>query len=207
MIRYVSTVSLLVLLMLTLYLPSAFPPERFIAQVRIEHQLNAAIMGESHATHILARMLDFQETANHTSPVPSLSDAPKPNRVDNAVADQMSQVNQRLFNNPYFRSIDTLLTLASYRLSVIIEWWIVFPVFLVAVFGDGLLVRIIKSREFIQHSPQVYALYACAAITTSCVSFIAFVLPITIPPFLLPLIPVVICTFLSRAASNFQRRA
>ena len=42
MIRVVAVVSLLCLLVLVLYLPSAHPPERFLAQLRIEHQATAA---------------------------------------------------------------------------------------------------------------------------------------------------------------------
>ena len=37
MIRVVAVISLVCLLVLVLYLPSAYPPERFLAQLRMEH--------------------------------------------------------------------------------------------------------------------------------------------------------------------------
>lgn len=80
----------------------------------------------------------------------------------------MSEVNTRLFNNPYFRSIDTLLALATYRFSAFVEWLPVLLVFMVAALFDGFLLRIIKSKEFLQHNPEMYALQACAAIVTVC---------------------------------------
>lgn len=206
MIRFVSTASLLALLVLVLYLPSAYPPEHFIQQLRIEHGLNTDFWGENHATRILARMLDFQSTTKQVSPVPSMTDAPASNAVDTAVASEMSQVNRRLFNNPYFRSIDTLLALATYRFSALIEWLPVLLVFMLAVLFDGFLVRIVKSKEFLQHNPEVYALHACAAIMTACATVLAFVLPITLHPLALPIVPVAISVFLSRAVANFHRR-
>jgi hypothetical protein len=41
-----------------------------------------------------------------------------------AMAAQMTQMSMRLFGNPYFRSIDSLFALATYRLSAIIEFCI-----------------------------------------------------------------------------------
>ena len=55
-IRVVSTVSLVLLLVLVLYLPSAHPPERFIAQLSAEHERNSAFWGEERALRILSRM-------------------------------------------------------------------------------------------------------------------------------------------------------
>ena len=49
MIRIVSIAALLSLLVLVLYLPSAHPPERFLAQIRSEHQAMEALWGEAPA--------------------------------------------------------------------------------------------------------------------------------------------------------------
>ena len=206
MIRFVSTASLLALLVLVLYLPSACPPHRFIDQLRIEANLNYVFWGRDHAMRIMARMLDFQSTTKNASPVPSIRDAPAATGVDNAVANEMGQVNHRLFNNPYFRSIDALLVLAAYRLSALIEWLPVLLVFVLAVLFDGFLVRILKSKEFGQHNPEMFALSACAAIMTACGTILAFVLPITVHPLALPIVPVAISIFMSRAVANFHRR-
>ena len=206
MIRFVSTASLLALLMLVLYLPSAHPPQDFIDRLRIEHQLNIAFWGQDHATRILARMLDIQATSRQASPVPSMKDAREMKSAGNEVANEMAKVNQRLFNNQYFRSIDTLLALATYRFSALIEWMPVLLVFMLAILLDGFLLRIIKSREFLQHSPEVYAVHACAAIMTACATVLAFVMPVTLDPMLIPVVPVVISVFISRAVAHFHRR-
>jgi hypothetical protein len=205
MIRFVSTASLLALLVLVLYLPSACPPQRFFDQLRIESILNKEFLGRDHATRILARMLDFQNATNKVSPVPSMNQAPSPSGVDAAVAGEMVQVNHRLFNNPYFRSIDALLVLATYRLSALIEWLPVLLVLVLAILFDGILVRLVRSKEFIQHKPEMFALSACAAIMTACATFLAFVLPITFHPLAIPFVPIAFSIFVSRAVANFHR--
>jgi hypothetical protein len=45
MIRFVAIASLLALLILVLYLPSAYPAERFMNQLRAEHALNTDFWG------------------------------------------------------------------------------------------------------------------------------------------------------------------
>lgn len=206
MIRFVATASLLALLVLVTYLASAYPPQHFIDHLRMEHELNTAFWGDDHATHILERMLDFESTSKQVSPVPPMTDARQTNAVDNPVANEMSQVNRRLFNNAYFRSIDSLLALAIYRFSALIEWLPILLVFMAAILFDGLLVRIVKSKEFLQHNPEIYALHACAAIVTGCATVIAFVLPVTLHPLFLSIVPMAVSVFVSRALANFHRR-
>lgn len=204
MIRAVTTTSLLALLILVLYLPSAYPPQHFIEQLRIEHALTTDFWGHDHAMRILARMLDWQTTATQASLVASAADAPGP--IDVAVAKQIAEANHRLFNNPYFRSIDTLLALAAYRLSVLVEWLPVLLVFMLAALFDGYLLRIVKSKEFVQHNPEVFALHICAAIMTACAAVLALVLPITLHPLMLSAAPVAISVFACRALADFHRR-
>ena len=206
MIRFVSIASLLALLILVLYLPSAHPPQQFIDRLRIEHELNIAFWGKDHAMRILARMLDFQTTTSQASPVPSMRDAAEAKSAGTGVANEMARVNGRLFNNQYFRSIGTLFALATYRCSALIEWMPVLLVFMLAVLLDGFLLRIVKSREFLRHSPEAYALHACAAIMTACATVLVFVMPMTLDPLLLPVVPVAISMFISRAVANFHRR-
>ncbi|MES2260942.1 MAG: DUF4400 domain-containing protein [Pseudomonadota bacterium] len=203
MIRLVSTLSLLATLMLVLYLPSAYPPQRFLDQIRTEVAMNAGVWTNEHALHILARMLDFQSTSPHVSSVPATAKATT--RPNTAVANEMRDVNRRLFNNPYFRSIDALLALAAYRMSALVEWSPIMPAFILAALCDGLLLRIVRSKEFIQHDPELYGLYACAAIMIACATVVALVLPLTVHPMLLPSAPLAIGIFTSRAAAHFHR--
>ena len=202
MIRFVSTASLVALLILVLYLPSAYPPQRFIDQLRVEHALTVDFWGRTHAMRILARVLDWQATANQAGPLSTSATNP----VDSAVARQMVEVNHRLFSSPYFRSIDTLLALATYRLSVLFEWLPVLLVFMLAALFDGALMRIIKSKEFLQHDPETFALHACAAIMAACAAVLALVLPVTLHPLAFAAVPIAISVFASRALADFHRR-
>jgi hypothetical protein len=118
----------------------------------------------------------------------------------------MASVNQRLFNNPYFRSIDALLLLASFRLAMLLEWLPWLLAFPVAALVDGYLVRLVKAKEFLHHSPEMFALYACLAILTSCATVLAFVLPFTLHPLAVPCVPVVIGTLMGTAIRDFHAR-
>jgi hypothetical protein len=119
----------------------------------------------------------------------------------------MSSVNQRLFNNAYFRSVDALLLLASYRLSTLLEWLPWLAVFVLAAVVDGGLARLIKSKEFLQHDPEMFALYASLGIVILCATVIGFVLPAMLHPLLLPCVPLVVGVLAGRALGCFHRRA
>jgi hypothetical protein len=206
MIRFVLTTSLLALIVMVLYLPSTHPSEHFIDQLRIEHSLNIAFWGEDHAARILSRTRDLQNAKRLISPIPSPANVTAANGVDTVAAHEMSQVNRRFFSNPYFKSIDALLTLAAYRLSALIEWLPILQVFMFAVLFDGFVVRIVKSKEFLQHNPEKYALHACAAIMTACAAVVGFAAPVTLQPLWLPVVPVAVSMLVSRAVANFHRR-
>lgn len=206
MIRFLSTSFPLLFLILALYLPSIYPPERFLDQLRLEQQQNAALLDERHATRILERTLDFHEAQTAVPPASQMADAQALHHADNSVADAMSRVSDRFFGNAYFRSIRALFILVTYRCSTLIEWFPALLVFAMAVVFDGYLIRIVKSREFLQHDPQVYAAYACATIVTFGTTAIMFVLPITLHPAFIPLVPIAASIFISRAVANFHRR-
>ena len=186
MIRGVALVSLIALLVLVLYLPSAQPPERFVAQLRAEHSAAAAFWGDAPAAHMLSRALSVQESARSATPLPSSGDAPEIKGVNGAVANEMASVNQRLFNNAYFRSIDALLLLASFRLATLLEWLPWLLAFVAAAMVDGYLVRSIKAKEFLHHDPELFAVYASGAIVVACGTVLAFVVPVALHPLVVP---------------------
>ncbi|WP_428422693.1 DUF4400 domain-containing protein [Methylibium sp.] len=206
MIRIVAIASLMALLILVLYLPSAHPPERFVAQLRVEHGQTTRFWSAQHAENILTRTLDAQNSAGQFSPIPNLRQAPDPSRIDSAVASEMSAVNARLFNSPYFRSIDALLLLATYRCFMLLEWlpWLV--AFCAAALFDGAVLRAVKAKQFAHHDPEMFALHVCAAIVVACGTVIALVLPVTLPALLLPGVPAGIAVFAAGALGNFHRR-
>ena len=207
MIRIVSIAALLCLLVLVLYLPSAHPPERFLAQIRIEHRAMEEIWGETPALRILDRALGLQGAAREATPIPPNAGASAASGVDGAMAREMASVNQRLFGNSYFRAIDALVLLAAFRLSAMLEWLPWMAAFLVAAVADGAISRVIKSKEFLHHDPEVFALAVSAAIVLACTAAVTFVLPTTLPPLTLPTVIVAIALLAAAALSSFHRRA
>ena len=207
MIRGTAIVSLVILLVLVLYVPSAHPPQRFLAQIRMEHGAIARSWGADAAEQILQRAVNMQSAAANATPVPKARDAPSNAGVGAAVAREMASVNQRLFNNPYFRSIDALLLLASHRLATMLHWLPMLLVFTLAVLCDGALIRLVKAREFIQHDPEMFAVYACLAIAGACATVIALVVPVTVHPIVLPLAPIALSVLTGQALACFHRRA
>ena len=207
MIRATAVLSLVILLILVLYIPSTQAPQRFVAQIRIEHEAATAFWGADPATRILARAVRMQDAAADVTPIPKAADAPSTMDVTNAVAQEMVSVNQRLFNNPYFRSVDALLLLGSYRLATLLEWLPWLAAFALATATDGWFIRLIKAKEFVQHDPEMFAVYACLAIITICATVVGFVAPVTLHPLVLPCVPLVISVLGGRALGCFHKRA
>lgn len=207
MIRVVSIAALLCLLVLVLYLPSAHPPERFLAQIRTEHQVMEQLWGEAPALRILDRALRLQDAAGEATPVPAAAGASVASGVDGAVAREMAFVNQRLFGNSYFRAIDALVLLAAFRASAMFEWmpWLAVAAF--AALTDGTIVRLIKAKEFRHHDPELFALFAGLAIMSACAAVVALVVPVTMPPLLMPVVPIAVAVLVAMALANFHRRA
>jgi len=206
MIRAVAILSLLILLILVLYVPSAHPPERFLAQLRDEHQIATGYWGLQPATHMLDRAVRMQEATANVTPIPAAKDAPSTSAVNGAVLLEMTSVNQRLFNNPYFRSVDALLLLASYRLSTLLEWLPLLAAFVMAAIADGGFARFIKAKEFRQHDPEMFALYASLSIVVLCATVIGFVWPMRLHPLLLPCAPLIVGALAGRALGCFHLR-
>ena len=206
-IRVVSTISLILLLILVLYLPSAHPPEHFISQLSIEHERNSAFWGEEHALRILSRMLELHADATQASPIPvTLASAEPRNQVDSVASSQMSQMSTRLFNNQYFKSIGALFALATYRFSAFVEWLPYLSIFVFAAFLDGFIRRIVKSKEFLRHNPELFALHASLVVLVACGTVVTFVLPVTVNPLLLALAPASIGIFGSLAIGDYHHR-
>ena len=206
MIRVVSIAALLCLLVLVLYLPSAHPPERFLAQIRSEHQALEALWGEAPALRILDRALGIQGAAREATPVPPTAVASEASGVDGAVAREMASVNQRLFGNSYFRAIDALVLLAAFRLSAMLEWLPWMAAFVAAAMADGAISRVIKSKEFLHHDPERFALYASLAILLTCGGAVAMVMPISLHPLVAPAGLSVLAMLWGRSIAHFHRR-
>ena len=204
MIRATLIVALTSLLILVLYLPSAQPPGNFVRQMRDEHARTSTFWSEHHAEHILDRTLDAQARAAQITPVPGRSG--EVNSVNYAVGREMAQLNERLFGNAYFRSVDALVLLATYRLFTVIEWlpWLL-PL-CAAALANGACSRTIRAKQFGHHDPELFAIYVIGAILVICGAMVAFVLPIALPPWVPPLIPLFVAVLAAGALSHFHQR-
>ncbi|MDY7574432.1 DUF4400 domain-containing protein [Actimicrobium sp. CCI2.3] len=209
--RYLVLGAALILTVIVLYLPAAHPPERFVAQLRQEHAINVAYWGVDPAHQILDRMLDWKAALGDASiaktelKVQAVTDALSP--VDRAVAGEMAKAANKLWHNAYFRSVETLMTLALYRVSVLMQWWPVGVLLAFALLFDGFVVRIVRSREFVQLNPEMFGLCLLVLIMTLSATLIAVVLPVTLHPLTL-FVAVVVASLASRGiVANYHRRA
>lgn len=198
--------ALCVVLLYALYLPSAYPPERFVEQIRIEHDLNVDFWGEQRAHQLLQRSLALYARQDELVPA-AFASTPGVATTDAnaAVAQQMSEVLERLFRNRYTQAFDAQLLLAAYRLSGLLQWsrWI-------AVFGliacfDGYLVRLIRSKEFLEHSPMHFALCAMGATLALALALLLLVMPVSVYPLLLGCVSLALATLVAMAISHFHR--
>jgi len=199
-------ITLCVVLVYTLYLPSANPPERFLQQMRMEHELNVAFWGEDHAHQILERSLSLYAQQDNLAPAAFASTPSVAVKdVNAAVANQMSDVVQRLFHNSYAQGFDAILLLATYRFSVLVQWLPWVATFVLIACFDGYLVRIIRSKEFLEHSPMRFALCAIGATLALALTLLLLFIPASIHPLALGCVPLVLGTFVARAISHFHR--
>jgi hypothetical protein len=208
-IRVTAIVCLALVGILILYLPSAHPPERFLMQVRVEHEQNQRLWGGDSAVRIMARALTLYQGSQDTSPIPhalAANQAGQGSPVNAAVAAQMNVITGRFFSNTYFKSIDTLLLMALYRVSALIEWLPASSVFVLVALFDGLVRRAVKVKQFEQHSPELFSFYAAILIMVLCGTVVVFVVPVTLPSAALAGVPIAVGVCGGLSIAHFHRR-
>lgn len=192
------------MLVYVLYLPSAHPPERFLQQIRTEHALTATFWGEDDAQKILARSLSLYARQDDLAPAAFASTPSVAPIAGNAAAEQMSAVVQRLLHNRYAQGLDALLLLATYRLSALLQWLPWVAAFVAIACFDAYLVRSIRSKEFLEHSPTRFGFCALGATLTVALMLLLMVVPCSIDPMLLGCTPLVLSTFVAGAIRHFH---
>lgn len=207
MIRVVAVVSLLAVLVLVLYVPAIHAPAEILQVLRQEHQRAADLWGAERADQHLQSAMHLQTQAASASPLPDVSPKPEREVVGSAIAAEMRYVTQRLFANDYVRSVDAILLLASYRLAGLMAWlpWLL-PIALAAA-SDGALRRLIKAREFLQHDPELFAVWCCLLIVVACGTVVALVIPRTLHPLTIALLPIAASLLVGLSIASFHRRA
>ena len=209
MIRGVFIAAMLAILCIVLYVPSAVPPERFLDVLRVEHQVVERTWGPEVSQRVLGRMLDLQEANVAVSTPPSLPGpgpvaTRAPGTVDTVMTTQISQMTTRLFGNSYFRSIDALFALVTYRLAAVVELLPLLTTFLLVVLIDGFVVRTVRAREFLAHSAELFGASVVAGIALGSSVVIAWFLPYPLPPMAVILALLAMLFVLSRAVANYH---
>lgn len=207
MIRIVTITSLTALLVLVLYLPSAYPAQRFIAQLRVEHTQLAAFWDKARAERILARSIQAQDATAHRAPITGKRNSPPGDASHNSVASEMAAVHARLFDSPYFRSVDALLLLASFRALAMLEWLPWLALFAAAALVDAAVVRWVKASQFGHHNPEAFASCAAGAVLIVCGMLVACLLPINLPPAIAPGMLSAFVVLVTGAVRNFHSRS
>ena len=198
--------TLCVVLLYALYLPSAYPPERFLEQIRAEHDVNVGFWGEQRAHQLLERALALYARQDALVPAAFTSPAGAAATDTNAVvARQMSEVLERLFHNRYTQAFDALLLLAAYRVLGFQQWWQWIGAFVLIACFDGYLVRLIRSKEFGEHSPMHFALCGIGATLGLAVALLLLVLPVPLYPMLFGGVSLALGTLIAMAISHFHR--
>jgi hypothetical protein len=192
------------LLVYTLYLPSAHTPASFVALLRLEHERNVTFWGADAASRILARALALYGQREDLAPAAFAAAPGVPVTAANAALEaQMAEVVQRLFQNRYAQGFDALVLLASYRLAVLAQWlpWVAAFVLLACI--DGYIVRIVRSREFLEHSPTRFVLCVIGATLALSLLLLLLVIPAAVDPLALCAAPLALGALIARAISHF----
>lgn len=204
MIRAVTIASLLSLLALVLYLPSARPASTFIATVRSEHAALSEFWGEPHALEMLERMLQWQPETMPSPPLVPVGSVPVAGTGN--VHKEVAAVGNRLMNNNYVRSLSGLFVLATYRMAVILGLLPGVLPFFAGAIVDGFVRRALKGKEFRGHNPEVFSACACGVIVAACALVVLCTIPAKMPPGLLPSLLVAIGCLTNIGIANYHKR-
>lgn len=190
MVRAVLIAGLLALVVSVLAIPAMVPAPRFLQLVKADHQVNRHFITQQAAARVLERMLDLHDAAaaQARAPAPAPRSVPAGARaasglaIDAAVAARLGQAGEQLLRNDYVRSLDGLLLLVIYRLSLGMEFMPVILVFMVIVFVDGSVLRMVRTRQFVAHSPETAGISAAAGVAFGCAGALMLVMPLQMHP-------------------------
>jgi hypothetical protein len=221
MIRFMVVSALVGMLVLVLALPATRPPGHFLALMRAEHAATVDLWGTDAADAILQRVLAMHGDAAAIAPVPSAEDRPvaaaQPSNAastsatssaaQQAAAREMAVVSRRLFDNAYFRSVEALMLLATFRLAALLQWLPWLAALGVAVLVDGLTVRRIRALALRSHDPERFAVFAGSAVFGVCLLLLAAAAPMRLPPLASVWMLAGIAALVGLAVGEFHRQS
>lgn len=209
MLRVLSGIALLSIIVIAFYLPSQFPARTFYEQLRAEHSTNEQFWGDAHADAILERALaiDAKVVNAPDTVAPAVAVPRKTFDPLSRTNLRLTEMRERFVNSSYVQGLRATLLLAEYRISAMAQWGP--PMFLFLVLGvlDGLIVRLVSSYEFGDHSPVKFGAFGFTTIAFVWLVVVSFMLPMAIHPIFYGVAPVVLAVLMSTVVANFHRNA
>lgn len=186
-VRAVLIAGLVALVIAVLAIPAMVPPARFLQIVKAEHQINRNFVTQQAADRVMLRMLDMQDAASEkakptAAPVHQPAAGASSVHIDSAVVGRLGQVGDQLLRNDYMRSLDGMLLLVIYRLSLALEFVPVIFVFMLVVFVDGSVLRMVRTRQFVAHSSEAAGINAAGGVALGCGAAVMLVMPVEVHP-------------------------
>ena len=209
MLRILTGIALLSIVVVALYLPSQFPAHRFYDQLRAEHTTNEQFWGDDHADAILERALalDAKVVNAPATVAPAVAVARQAADPLSRTNLQLTQLKERFVSSSYVQGLRATLLLAEYRLSALIQWFPAMLIFVVVAILDGLVVRLVSSYEFGDHSPVKFGAFGFALVGFVWLVAVSFMWPTAIHPVFYGVVPVVLAVLLATVVANFHRNA
>ncbi|HRO57556.1 MAG TPA: DUF4400 domain-containing protein [Burkholderiaceae bacterium] len=173
--------------------------------LRAEHAVNTEAWGPEAADRTLERMLDLsqlsQPLAQAPPPAVQVHQQSSANREMAASFDAMSE---RFFSNSYFRSIDALLLLVTYRLSALVELLPLLGCLAVLGIVDALAVRQIRIRKLGTANAEVFSVQAVGAIVLLAITFVGLFVPVQLTPWMVSAFPIFAVLAITRSMSQYH---
>jgi len=209
MLRALAGIALLSIIVIAFYLPSQFPARTFYDQMRSEHSTNEAFWGDAHADAILERALAIDaKVANAPDTVAPVVAVPRPT-IDplSSTNLRLTEMRERFLRSSYVQGLRATLLLAEYRISALLQWGSATFLLIALAVVDGLVVRLVSSCEFGDHSPVKFGGFGFTLIAFLWVVVLSFMLPTAIHPIFYGVVPVILAVLMATVVANFHRNA
>ncbi len=204
MVRMTALVTLLAMLVLLLYVPVTRSPDYFASITDEQYQRDTHYWSPELADEAIDRMRRLHPTV--IGAVPPIA---PPTRLPPTLAPplqrEIDRIGAVLAGNAYLKSVDAVLALGTYRLRFLGMHWSLSALLMVAAVGDGLCRRTIRSREFLQHDPEVFGLCTAGFILLACSGVVLCVLPLPLHPGVLPLVAPAMALLVGQALGHYHK--
>jgi hypothetical protein len=161
--------------------------------------------GEAAATRIEARAGRWHAaTASFVEKASASAHAAVPAGPARVPSAPLHDIGERFFANDYFRSIGAMLALAALRLSLTLEYLLLFVVFAVVVIVDGYVVRLVRAKEFVAHSAEMFGASALGVVVCAATAIVGLLLATAIHPRFIVGCALTAALLFSRAIANYH---